>query len=378
MLNRYLRQPAQLDLKEKMLIIGGPRQVGKTTFALSFLNPSEKTHPAYYNWDIERRRKEVLNAEFPTGQALIVLDEIHKYSRWRNLVKGFYDESYPRRNFLITGSARLDHYRKGGDSLLGRYHYQRLHPFSLLELNPEPSMDDISALLMSGGFPEPLLKGSERFARRWRSERATRVVREDLRDLEHVKDISLIELLLDALPARVGSPLSVRSLQEDLKVAHESVSRWLELLENVYLTYRILPYGSPKIRAVRKEQKLYFWDWAAVEDKGARFENMLASHLLKYCHYLEDTEGFKMELRFIRDKERREVDFVVIKDKKPVFAVECKTGEKSPAKHLRYFADRTPIPLFYQVHLGTRDYESADGRIRVLPFASFLKAIMAP
>jgi predicted AAA+ superfamily ATPase len=358
-----------------MVLVGGPRQVGKTTFALSLLSPPGKENPAYLNWDIPRHRKEILKAEFPSKSALIVLDEIHKYGRWRNLLKGFYDEFFPKRTFLVTGSARLDHYRKGGDSLLGRYHYQRLHPFSISELSSAASMKDVEQLLTLGGFPEPLFKGSETFLRRWQRERHTRVLREDLRDLEQVKDISLLEILLDALPARVGSPLSIRNLQEDLKVAHETVSRWITLLEHVYLTFRIAPYGAPKIKAVKKEQKLYFWDWSVIEDSGARFENMVASLLLKYCHYIEDSEGFRMELRYLRDKEKREVDFVVLKDRKPIFAVECKTGEQSPSRHLTYFAERTPIPIFYQVHMGKRDFESLKGKIRVLPITTFCREL---
>ena len=160
-------------------------------------------------------------------------------------------------------------------------------------------------------------------------------------------------------------------------MAHETVSRWVTLLEYVYLTFRIPPFGAPKIRAVKKEQKLYFWDWSVIENPGARLENMVASLLLKYCHYMEDSQGFLMELRFLRDKDGREVDFVVLKDRKPIFAVECKTGEKSVSKHIAYFAARTSIPIFYQVHLGKRDFESLGGKARVLPLITFSKEIGA-
>lgn len=377
MSKRYLDTVIRSDLTEKMVFIGGPRQVGKTTFALSLLDPPSKDNPSYLNWDIVHDRKDILAARLQTKSTLIVLDEIHKYSRWRNLLKGFYDEFFPKRNFLVTGSARLDHYRKGGDSLLGRYHYHRLHPFSVPEISNSPTIRDVELLLAMGGFPEPLFKGSATFLRRWQRERYSAILREDLRDLEQVKDISLLEILVDALPVRVGSPLSIRSLQADLQVAHETVSRWITLLEHVYLTFRISPYGAPKIKAVKKEQKLYFWDWAIIEEPGARFENMVASLLLKYCHYLEDSEGFKMDLRYLRDKEKREVDFVVLKGSKPIFAVECKTGEQSPSRHLTYFAERTPIPKFYQVHMGSKDFESLNGRIRVLPLTTFCNEISA-
>lgn len=371
MQNRYLKSIVASDLKEKMVFVGGPRQVGKTTFALSFLSPPEKSNPAYLNWDIARHKPLILKGEFPSSESLIVVDEIHKYSRWRNLLKGFYDEFYPRKNFLVTGSARLDHYRKGGDSLVGRYHYQRLHPLSLTEISSTPTKSDLEALLKFGGFPEPFFKGGETFLRRWQRERHSRILREDLRDLEQVKDISLLEILLDALPERVGSPLSIRGLQGDLRVAHETVSRWLTLFEHLYLTYRISPYGAAKIKAVKKEQKLYFWDWSVLRDPGARLENMIASLLLKYCHYLEDSQGYAMELRYLRDREKREVDFVVLREKKPLFAVECKSGERHISPHVPYFAERTPIPIFYQIHLGDKDYEMKQGRIRVLPLSRF-------
>ena len=156
------------------------------------------------------------------------------------------------------------------------------------------------------------------------------MVYEDLRDLENVREVALVELLEDALPARVGSPLSIRSLSEDLQVAHETVARWLAILENLYVCFRIPPFGAPRIRAVKKENKLYLWTGHRRRPPAKRFENLVACHLLKYCHHLEDTEGYRMELRFVRDTDRREVDFVVIRDGGPLFAVECKSGEKSP------------------------------------------------
>jgi predicted AAA+ superfamily ATPase len=202
------------------------------------------------------------------------------------------------------------------------------------------------------------------------------VLREDLRDLERVREISLLEILLDALPSRVGSPLSIRSLQEDVEVAHESISKWLSIFESLYLTYRISPFGAERIKAVKKEQKLYFWDWSTVQESGARFENFIASQLLKYCHFLQDTEGYKMELRYLRDREKREVDFVVVKNKKPLFAVEAKLGEDSLLKQVAYFAERTDIPVFYQVHMGNKDYELLKGRIRVIPANIFCKEVL--
>ena len=376
MRERYLKNAVFEDLKNRMVFVGGPRQVGKTTFALGFLSETTEKHPGYLNWDNPAIRSSLLRGELPAGEKTIVLDEIHKFARWRNLVKGLYDTNRSERSFLITGSARLDYYSKGGDSLHGRYHYYRLHPFSLMELNSGPVMDDFKVLLKFGGFPEPCLKADETFWRRWQRERTHRVIYEDIRDLENVREISLLELLAAELPNRVGAPLSVKNLKELLDVSHESVERWINVFERMYYCFRVSPYGPPRVRAVKKEQKLYLWDWSIVPEEGPRFENFIGSHLLKYCHFTEDTEGYDMELRFLRDTDKREVDFVVLKQKKPLFAVECKSGEKSVNPSLYYFMERTSIPRFYQVHQGKRDYEK--GGVRVLPVHTFCKELHLP
>jgi predicted AAA+ superfamily ATPase len=374
---RYLVSPVEMALQRKMAFVGGPRQVGKTTFALSFLGKNAtETHPAYLNWDHPAAALRLRMAELPPGEPLLLFDEIHKYARWRNLLKGIYDTEKSRRKILVTGSARLDYYRKGGDSLMGRYRYFRLHPFSLREINRNPSRSDLDVLIKFGGFPEAFLTQDEAEHRIWHRTRITRVVREDLRDLEQVREISLIEHLTDLLPSRVGAPLSIKSLREDLEVDHKTVERWLQILENLYVCFRVAPYGTPRIRAVKKEQKLYLWDWSPIEDPGSRFENLVASQLLKYCHWIEDTEGHAMELRYLRDVDQREVDFVVLKDRKPIFAVECKTGEKSLGGAIQYFAERTPIPRFYQTHLGVRHFET--GKITVVPFIRLCRDLELP
>jgi predicted AAA+ superfamily ATPase len=243
---------------------------------------------------------------------------------------------------------------------------------------PSSSKTDVRHLLKFGGFPEPLFSGTERTLKRWQKERRHKIIYEDLRDLESVKEISLIDLLVDALPARVGSPLSVKNLAEDLQVSPKAVDRWLGILERLYISFRVAPFGSPKIRALKKEQKLYLWDWATIENDGARFENMVASHLLKYCHFLEDTEGDVMELRYLRDTDGREIDFVVTKNKKPLFAIECKLSEKNLSSHIRYFAERTPIPEFYQVHLDEADFGNPKSIGRCLPLATLAREKLLP
>jgi predicted AAA+ superfamily ATPase len=377
--HRYILESVEADLKDKMVFIGGPRQVGKTTFALVLLDGDQsESSPAYLNWDVLADRENIMAGRIPPGQPRVILDEIHKYARWRNLVKGLFDKNKSSVSFVVTGSARLDYYRKGGDSLQGRYHYYRLHPFSVMECDAHPGKPIVEQLLKFGGFPEPFFKGTERFQRRWMREQSNRILHEDLRDLEHVREVTLLELLLQHLPACVGSPLSVNSLSKLLQVAHESVEHWLAIFDRLYLSYRICPFGSKRIRAVRKEKKLYFWDWARVENPGARFENMLACHLLKYCHFMEDTQGYSMELRYIRDTDKREIDFVVMRDGQAEFAVECKSGDRDAAPACRYFRERTDIPRFYQVHLGHRDFGNPESGTRVLPFSTFCRELALP
>ena len=298
------------------------------------------------------------------------MDEIHKYKKWRALMKGLHDKHSEDHNFIVTGSARLDHFRKGGDSLLGRYRYLRLHPFSASEVGANSS--ELKNLLEYGGFPEPFLSQNKNEHKIWLNERLYRIVKDDIRDLTGIKETSLISLLMENLPSRVGSLLSVRSLAEDLQVSQPSIDRWIKELENLYYCYRISPFGSQKIKAIKKMQKLYLWDWSEVENPGTRFENMVAGHLLKTCHYLEDTEGDKYELRYLRDTDKHEVDFVVMKNKKPLYAVECKTGDENLSKSITYFQEKLDIPEFYQVHLKTKDYGSAKTG-RVLPFLTFCK-----
>ena len=365
---RYLFLPIAEDLEEKMVFLGGPRQVGKTSLSKLFLPPKSNS---YLNWDDPEDREKILKNKISKEERILVFDEIHKFKNWRSLVKGIFDKYGNTTKILVTGSARLDHFRKGGDSLVGRYHYYRLHPFTLPEISKTPNRGDLDTLLQFGGFPEPFLKQSNRHWSRWQKERVTRVVTQDLRDLETIKEISLVELLVSNLPSKVGSSLSIKSLSEDLQISPHTVDRWITILENLYLCFRISPFGSEKIKAVKKAQKLYFWDWSQVENEGAKFENLVASHLLKYCHFHEDYNGDKMELRYLRDVEGRELDFVILKNKKPLFAVECKSGEKNLSRSLNYFKIRMKIPKVYQVHRGQADFGDEEKEGRVLPFSKF-------
>ena len=378
---RYLAELVKKDLEHKMVFIGGPRQVGKTTLALSFLGakPPLKAPfpPTYINWDFVQDKEALVRGEVPDGD-LLILDEIHKYGHWRNLVKGIFDKYRGEKKILVTGSARLDYYAKGGDSLLGRYHYYRLHPFSLAELDESYSKDSFEQLLEFSGFPEPLFSKSKRIHRRWQTDRLRKVVVEDLVSLERINEISHLEVLVSALPKRVGSPLSLNALREDLSVSHESIKRWLGILENLYVGFSVLPYGSDKIRAVKKEKKFYLWDWTQCDDEGSRFENLVACQLLKFCHLRQDWEGYNMELRYIRDRSGKEIDFVVIEDSKPLFAVECKWKKDRLDPNIKYFSERLPeIPIFYQVYSGVKEF-SHGPKIEVCPFPKFCQKTQMP
>jgi uncharacterized protein len=359
------------DLKSKMVFIGGPRQVGKTTLATSFIKKYHAGHPAYLNWDNELNRQTINKSEWDKNEPIMVFDEIHKKKGWQSLIKGIYDVWKGSQNFIVTGSARLDLYRKGGDSMLGRYHYYRMHPFSLPELGI--TKINLDKLFKFGGFPEPLAKEDETEIRRWHLQRLSKLVRQDLRDLEHVNDLDKVELLAETLSTRVGSALSIKSLAEELATSDKTVKRWIQILDSLYFCFQLSPFGSTKIKAIKKAQKLYLWDWSQIEDTSDRFENMVASHLLKLCDYWQDALGYRTELRYIRDETGKECDFVVLKDRKPVFAVECKYQSTDIDPNVIFFKSKiNNIPKWYQVHMG--DVEriiSPD--FKILPFAKFCK-----
>ena len=363
---RYLVSQVRRDLARKMVFVAGPRQVGKTTLALSLPGASA----GYLNWDIAEHRERILKREMPNS-GLWIFDELHKYRSWRNWLKGLYDGRRAGQRILVTGSARLDLYRFGGDSLQGRYHMLRLHPFSAKELGLRTAAG-LNDLLKLGGFPEPFLSGSEVEARRWSREYRNRLVREDVAGLERIQDLGNLELLAMRLPELVGSPLSINALREDLRVSHKTVDGWLQVLERLYTIFRLSPFGAPRIRAVKKEQKHYHFDWSLVPSEPARFENLVASHLLKWVHFEQDALGRDLELRYFRDTDGRETDFVVVEGRRPQLLVECKWGDADADRGLRYLKARFPQAEAWQISAtGSKDYVTPEG-IRVSPALALL------
>jgi hypothetical protein len=358
------------DLREKMVLVSGPRQSGKTTLARQLLDARyQKADERYLNWDDDEGRTRILQRAFP-HRGIVAFDEIHKFGRWRNFLKGLYDSRSPQLRILVTGSARLDLYRRGGDSLQGRYHHIRLYPLSLREAS-----SSLSDLMTLGPFPEPLLAGSETGARRWSLQYRSRLVREDVATLERVEELGAMEQLSVRLPALVGSPLSINALREDLHVAHKTVSRWMDILERLLFVFRLLPFGPPRIKAVRKSRKHYHFDWTVVTDQGPRFENVVAFHLLKEVHYLEDAEGYDTELRFFRDVEGREVDFVQLVNGKPVRLIECKLNDTSISPALLYLLRRFPAAEALQVVAAPGIDRRAREGVRLVSAEKFLSEL---
>ncbi len=375
-LTRYLENQVQVDLERKMVLLSGPRQCGKATLGQKLLGTvMPENQGRYLNWDSLGDRELILQERFPAGPGLIVLDEIHKYTRWRQVVKGLFDKRKDEIRLLVTGSAKLDHYRHGGDSLQGRYHFHRLHPLSFSEIGGTTTRD-LEDLLALGGFPEPFLSGSEKEARRWSKDYRARLVAEDLKDLEQVKDIALVQQLVLRLPDLVAAPLSINSLREDLQVAHQTVARWLTILENLYMIFRIPPFGGPSIKAVKKEAKHYHLDWTVVADPGARLENLVACHLLKWCHFLEDSEGRSMELRYYRDTTGREVDFVVLEEDQPFMFIECKTSQGRSYRGLSYLKGKYPDVPAVLIDARTDSDTIGKNGIRFINVIQFLKELV--
>ncbi|KPA10108.1 ATPase [Candidatus Magnetomorum sp. HK-1] len=392
MKNRYIEKYIYDDLLAKMVFIGGPRQVGKTTLAQK-LGSAFQSY-VYLNWDSRRDKQVIIKEMWEPEAELIIFDELHKYDNWKSHIKGIWDTRKHDEKILVTGSSRLDIYRRGGDSLLGRYHYYRLHPFSLAEVEglffsadtvtdsaPILSFNhkgkNMESLFQLGGFPEPYLSQSQRVIKRWQNERFERIFREDIRDTENVVNLSKLELLGSLLPGRIASPLSLSSLTEDINVSPATINKWIELLCRNYYIFKVPPYHKRLERALKKESKYYLWDWSEIKDDGPKFENMIASHLMKFCNFYYDVFGIKTRLNYIRDREKREVDFLLLWEDKPWMLVECKVGKPTNMNHIKYFGNKLNVDQkFFVIKSDRFDYLDKNNNIRVIPAEKFLMALI--
>jgi predicted AAA+ superfamily ATPase len=320
----------------------GPRQSGKTTLSKMLSN-----HFDYLNFDNPEHRIGLIERSWDRSRDLIIFDELHKLKNWKSWLKGIYDtEGVPPR-IIVTGSAKLDTYRKVGDSLAGRFFQFRLHPLDLKEIKKTNSPDNLQSvlnqLLITGGFPEPYIEGSTRFYNRWKRSHLDIILKQDLVDLENVREITSIETLIQLLRKRVGCPISYNSLARDLQCSDKTVKRWLTILENMYIIFRVKPFHRNVARSILKAPKYYFYDTGqVVGDSGIKLENLTACALLKEIQYLEDCYGEQMTLYYLRTKDSREIDFLIIRDEAPLLMIEVKWADSIPCRNFSIFSKYFP------------------------------------
>ncbi len=382
----------------QMVLVSGPRQVGKTTTCRGLAQ-------AYVNWDnvdhrehilkgpggvIERFGLNRLSAVPPT----VLFDELHKFPRWKQFLKGLFDTCSESIKVIVTGSSRMNAYCRGGDSLMGRYLSHRMHPFSVAEIAATDLPDsrrilrppsrvknaDFDALWNHGGYPEPFLKRDVRFSRRWQSLRFEQVVREDIRDLTQIQQIDQMEVLVRVLAGRSASQIVYGNLARDVRVSIDTIRRWVAVLRDLHLGFLIRPWFKNVSRSLRKEPKWYLRDWAAVGESGPRAETFVACHLLKAIDGWNDLGLGSFELGYLRDKEKREVDFIVIRDGTPWFLVEVQHGDERLSKALGYYQEQLGVPFAFQVVIDN-DHVDADcftspGRPLIVPARTFLSQLL--
>jgi hypothetical protein len=394
-----MQQHLQHD--RQMIFLAGPRQVGKTTISQAAASLTQQL--VYLNWDYEEDQALILKGPqaileqygllAPQLQKpILILDEIHKLKQWRNYLKGFYDKHSSLLHFIVTGSSKLDVYRRSGDSLMGRYFPYRVHPLSVAELiratvadseiqSPQPLDEDLfSALIQFGGFPEPFSKQSQIFYHRWNKLRSDQLFQFDIRELTRIHELAQMRLLATILKRQAGELVNYQQLSKLVRVSADTIQAWLSTLQSFYYCFEIKPWSSNITRSLIKQPKIYLWNWADNEKIGARHENMIASHLLKAIHLWEDRGLGEYGLYFLRDKEKREVDFLVTKDNQPWFLVEVKSqNNQSINENLYYFQQQTKAPHAFQVvmDLPYRDINCFDHHTPIIvPARTFLSQLV--
>jgi uncharacterized protein len=403
-INRVYLPMARRHFQEdrQMLFLSGPRQVGKTTTARAL--GEQFPDCTYLNWDVTEHRRLIMAGGAAVAEAadlhrardsaqVLILDEIHKMPGWKDLLKGLFDGWAPNLKIVVTGSAHLNVFKKGGDSLMGRYFPYRMHPLSVGEIcspaiteglyraRPQaPAVDDFAALLRYGGFPEPYIRRQPRFHQRWRRLRTELLIKEDLRDLSRTTEVARIEVLASIMAQRAGQLTSFASLSRQLGVSIDTVKSWLAMLEALHYLFPVRPWHENLSRALRKEPKYYLWDWSDVDSEGARLENLVACALLKSVHFWTDTGMGNFALHYIRDKEKHEVDFVVVRDGSPWFLVEVKSSRsKRLTPSLARFQEQTAAPHAFQAVLDLEPIASdcfSYHSPTVVPLVSFLSQLI--
>ncbi len=348
-MERYLKKYIQEDLDKKIILLTGPRQTGKTTLSKMLGNDFD-----YFNYDSVDDRLSLKEKSWDRSKPLIVFDELHKLKNWKSWLKGIYDTEGIPPSILVTASAKLDTYKKVGDSLAGRFFQFRMHPLDLKEIDTFLKPDDLEAeldkLLAFGGFPEPFLNGTSRFYNRWKKSHLDIILKQDLIDLENVRQITQIETLIQLLKHRVGSPISYSSLAQDLQCSDKTVKRWLTILENMYVLFNVPPFHKNIARAIQKAPKFYFYDTGQVlGDQGVKLENAVACAIQKEIHFREDCLGEEGKLYYLKNKDGREIDFCITTHSTPSLLLEVKWKDNNLSSNFEVFKKFFPSIQMVQV-----------------------------
>jgi predicted AAA+ superfamily ATPase len=371
-MKRIQKQRILNDLEKKIVLLVGPRQTGKTWLAKDIAR--QFGNSMYLNYDQVLDREIMEKQSWLPTTDLLILDELHKMDGWKNYLKGVYDTKPEGMHILVTGSARLDVYDQLGDSLAGRYFRHRLLPLSLAELKQTSEPLDIEKLIARSGFPEPYLAENLVEANRWRLQYINSMLSTDVFELDQILNIKAMQLVFNLLRSRVGTPISYLSLSEDVAVSPTTIKRYIQVLEALYVIFRVTPYSKNIARSLLKESKIYFFDTGLVDgDDGAKLENLVAVSLLKHVYAQTDYHAEEYALHYLRTKDGLEVDFALVKKNDIEVVIEAKLSDDVPSRPLRYFVEKYNYKAIQLVKLLRREYEH--NGIQILDAEKFLSKL---